>query len=467
MNKTTKRVLGVFSLAMMTAGSVDSLRNLPTTALFGSKLIFFFLFGAILFLLPSALVSAELASTSSEHGGVYAWVKQAFGIKLGFLAVWFQWIENVIYYPTILSFVAGTIGYLIAPQLAASKAFLMTVILVAFWGMTVINLFGIKTSAWFSNFAAVCGLLIPMALIIALGAAWVVEGHTLQINLHPHAWLPHLHQSHLWVALTGVMLSFSGMEIATVHGKDVKNPQRNYARAMLLATVIILVTMLFGALSIAIVLPSKEISLVAGIMQAFGAFFSAYHLRWILPVIAFMLVLGGLGTVNNWIIAPTRGLLLALQEGGLVPHLQRTNKHQAPQNLLLYQAMIASIVTLVFLLMPSVNGSYWLLTVLAAQLYMLMYILMFAAAIRLRYKKSPRHKGFMIPGGNLGIWLVAGAGLVGSTITLLVGFIPPQNINIGSVLRYESLLIAGLFIMSVPAWCLYHWGHVKVQRRRK
>src|SRR3989338_9256522 len=90
--------LGVFSLVMMTIGSVDSIRNLPTTALFGPLLIFFFFLSSICFLLPAALVSAELSSNSTETGGIYNWVTEAFGKRTGFLAVWFQWIENVIWY---------------------------------------------------------------------------------------------------------------------------------------------------------------------------------------------------------------------------------------------------------------------------------------------------------------------------------------------------------------------------------
>ena len=203
--------------------------------------------GAILFLLPCALVSAELSSTSTEPGGIYAWVKNAFGPQAGVFAIWMQWIENVIWYPTILSFVAGTIGFLISPDLANSKIFLISVILVAFWGATIINLLGIKSSALFSNFCAVTGLLLPMTLIIAFGSGVDFFRQPLQIHFATHDLLPHLNDSQVWVALTGIMLSFCGMEIATVHARDVKNPQRSYPRAMLLATLIIVVT-LFAAL---------------------------------------------------------------------------------------------------------------------------------------------------------------------------------------------------------------------------
>lgn len=454
-----KQILGVFSLAMITAGSVDSIRNLPATALFGSSLIFFFVLGAIFFLLPSALVSAELASTTKEHGGVYVWVKNAFGLQAGFLAIWFQWIENVIWYPTILSFVAGTIGYLVSPSLASNKAFLIAVILCSFWGTTIVNLLGIKSSARFSNFCALAGLLLPMTLIIGLGTAWIFLGKPLQIHFNVHSMFVHSNAG-MWVALTGIMLSFCGMEIATVHTRDVKNPQRSYPRAMLIATLIIVFTLICGSLAIAIVLPEKNISLVAGIMQAFNAFFSAYHMQWVLPVIALMLVIGGLGSVNNWIIAPTRGLMIALRDGQLSKNLCRENRFGAPKTLLIWQAIIVTVVAMVFLLLPSVNGSYWLLTALAAQLYMLMYILMFAAGIRLRYKNLACENGFRIPGGRWGMWLVAGAGLIGSVVTFIIGFIPPHNIQVGGTAHYELLLVAGLIIMCLPPFVMY----LKVRR---
>src|SRR3990167_2950161 len=101
MNNVNK--IKTLALTLLITGSIDSIRNLPTAALFGSTLIFFFAFAAITFLIPSALVSAELAS-NIKKGGIYQWTRQAFGEHIGFLAIWLQWINNVIWFPTILSF---------------------------------------------------------------------------------------------------------------------------------------------------------------------------------------------------------------------------------------------------------------------------------------------------------------------------------------------------------------------------
>lgn len=445
-----KHSLTIFSLTMITVGSVDSIRNLPATALFGSQLIFYFFLGALFFLLPTALVSAELASGWAKQGGIYIWVKEAFGKKLGFLAIWLQWIENVIWYPTILSFVAGTIGYLIDPALSNNPYFLWAIIVSCFWGTTFLNLRGMSSSAIFSNICSLAGLLLPMSLIIGLGMAWITQGNPLQIQFDIPSIVPHLEDRSMWVSLTAIMMSFCGIEIATVHANDVNNPQRAFPKALMYSVCIILSTLILGSLAIAVVLPQKDINLVAGIMQAFDAFFSSYHMFWMMPVVAVMLVLGGLGGVSNWIIAPTKGLLVAAEEGNLPEIFQRTNSRGAPVVMLYTQAIIVTLLSALFLFMPSVNGSYWLLTALAAQLYMLMYFIMFIAAIKLRLKAPNHPRLFKIPGGMAGMLFVAGVGIIGVLTTLAVSFIPPEGMNIGSIARYEMLLIGGLILMCAP-----------------
>ncbi|HAT2047245.1 TPA: amino acid permease [Legionella pneumophila] len=445
-----KHSLTIFSLTMITVGSVDSIRNLPATALFGSQLIFYFILGALFFLIPTALVSAELASGWARQGGVYIWVKEAFGKKSGFLAIWLQWIENVIWYPTILSFVAGTIGYLINPSLTTNPYFLWAVIVSCFWGATIVNLRGMKSSAMFSNICSLAGLLLPMSLIIGLGAVWIVQGNPLQISFDMPSIVPHLSDKGMWVSLTAIILSFCGIEIATVHANDVKDPQHAFPKALVYSVGIILSTLILGSLAIAVVLPQKDINLVAGIMQAFSAFFLKYHMDWMMPVVAVMLVLGGLGGVSNWIIAPTKGLLVAAEEGNLPEVFQRTNGKGAPAMMLYTQATIVTVLSALFLFMPSVNGSYWLLTALAAQLYMLMYLIMFVAAIKLRISQPYHLRPFKIPGGMAGMLFVAGIGIIGVVTTLAVSFIPPEGINVGSATRYELTLIIGLLLMCAP-----------------
>lgn len=459
-NSSEQKILSAFAITMITIGSVDSIRNLPVIALFGAPLIFFFTIAVILFLVPSVLICAELVTTWPEHHGAYGWTKHAFGKQWGFLAIWFQWIGNVIWYPTILSFIAATVGYLISPSLVSNKAFLIAVILSSFWGITIINLYGMRSSAFFSSFCTIFGLLLPITIIIGLGAVWVFSHHQPQIVITPRSILPDTKDPEMWIALTGIIMSFCGMEVATVHSMQVKEPNRNFPRALFISMSVLIVSIMFGALTIAMVLPENQINMIAGIMQTFNQFFAVYHLQWVMPILAVIIVIGAIGGVNNWVIAPTTGLAVAARDGSMPQHFAKTNKKNAPYVLLIYQAILVTLLMFVFLYMPSIGSSYWLLTALAAQLYMGMYILIFASALYLRFKHPNYHRPFRISGKkNSGMIIVSLAGITGAIIAIIVSFIPPTHLQIGSVFHYEAALITGLILTISPAIILYRYNH--------
>ena len=447
--------LTTFALVMLITGAVDSIRNLPAASLFGSSLIFFFFFAAIVFLLPSALVSAELASGCNEKSGIFEWVKNIFGEKWAFLAIWLQWITNLVWFPTILSFIAGLIAHIIDPVLAQNKFFLVGVILFTFWSLTLMNLKGLRVSAMFTTICAMIGMVIPMALIIGLAALWLIKGNPSNIHFTASNIFPTLSKVNTWVSLTAIMTAFEGMELAAVHVKDIRDPQKTFPRALYISVWIILITMLFGSLSIAIVLPADQISLVSGVMQAFTSFFHAYHIDWFIPIITIMILVGSLGGIISWVISPAKGLLQAAQLGYLPPFLQKENEAGVASNLLITQAAIVTCVCVAFLFMPSVSASYWLLTALSTQLYMFMYVLMFLAGICTRYKFPAAQRTFTIPGGKFGIWLVTILGLVGCVITLIVGFFPPAGMNVGGVLHYETIFGCGILAMILPILFFY------------
>jgi amino acid transporter len=449
--------LSTFALVMLIIGAVDNIRNLPAAALFGSTLIFFFIFSAVVFLIPTALVSAELASSWTDKGGICYWVKLAFGDRCAFMAIWLQWIANLVWFPTILSFIAGVIAYLIDPNLMHSKLYLISVILIVFWSLTFLNLKGIQVSAKFVAICTIAGMAVPLVLIIGLAVAWVILGRPLQIHFTAATLLPSFSHVDSWVSLTAIMTAFAGMELSAVHVKDINNPQKTFPRALYISVWLILMTMILGSLAIAIVLPKEQINLVDGVMQAFTSFFASYHVSWLMPVITVMVLVGTLGSIISWIISPAKGLLQAAQLGFLPPFFQKVNEHGVAANLLITQAVIVSFICLAFLLTPSISGSYWLLTALNIQLYMIMYVMMFIAALYLRYKYADIHRPFSIPAGKIGMWLVCILGLIGCAITLIVGFIPPAELNVGSIWSYELIFISGIIVTILPTVFFYFY----------
>jgi amino acid transporter len=447
---TKGKTLSVFALVMINVIAIDNLRSLTAGAEYGFALVFFYILGAILFFIPTILVTAELATGWAQAGGVYVWVREAFGLRVGFLTIWLQWIYNVVWYPTIFTFIAGIIAYLIDPTLVENKYFMLSIILTAFWCVTLLNCLGLKASSWLSIVGAIIGTILPMVFIAALGFFWIYHDKPTHINFTVKDFFPQLTSLNDLAFLTNILFGLMGIEMSAVHAGDVKNPSRDFPRALIFSALIIMATLVFACLAITIVVPKEQLTLVSGLMDAFVIFFNAYHISWFIPVIAVLIIVGSMGGASTWILGPARGMLVASEDNKLPAIFVRRNKNDMPVGMLLLQGIIVTVLCLVFFVMPSVNSSYWVLSNLTAQLALLFYILLFAAAIRLRYKHANVKRAYRIPGGKMGVWLVCGTGMVTCFCAILLGFLPPSQVAVGNVLQYEMILIVGIIICCLP-----------------
>jgi putative glutamate/gamma-aminobutyrate antiporter len=457
LNHSTNRVISVFILAMLNVSIMASLRNLPLVAEFGYSSLFFFVVVGLFFLVPCALVSAELATGWPKDGGIYVWVREAFGDRLGFFAIWMQWVHNVTWFPAILSFVATTLASVIYPSIASNPYYILMVVLASYWGMTWLNCRGIKASTLFSTIGVIGGTILPGLFIIFLGVSYLITSPTHAITFSADALLPRFDELDNYVFLGGLFLAFAGLEVSAGYAGEVTNPQKNYPRAIFLGAVITFFLFCLGSLAIAIVIPKEQISLVAGLMDAFRIFLETYDLAWLLPVMGLLLVIGAVAEVNSWIIGPVKGLYATKIHGNLPPYFQKLNKHGMPSNLLVFQALIVSVASLSFLFMPTISSSYWLLSALSTQIYLAMYFLMFFAAIRLRYSKPHVPRAYKIPHPHHCIWLVATLGCLSSLFAFVIFYIPPGQFSHASLIFFESFLIVGFILMSAIPLVLHHF----------
>ncbi|VAW23766.1 hypothetical protein MNBD_ALPHA12-115, partial [hydrothermal vent metagenome] len=191
-SSTTKpHRIGVVTLTLMTAALFLTLRNMPMMAETGMKMVFFNAITVFAFLVPIALVAAELA-TAWPKNGVFHWVEQAFGTRWGLSAVWLQWVQSLFGITSILSYVAASLAYAINPQLANSRIYIVTVILVVYWSATLLNLRGMRASGLISSICLGTGVLVPAVLLVGLALVYMAQGRPVQLDMTLSAdnWLP-------------------------------------------------------------------------------------------------------------------------------------------------------------------------------------------------------------------------------------------------------------------------------------
>ena len=456
----TAAKISVATLAIMNITAVVSLRGLPSEATYGLSSAFYYLFAAIVFLIPTAMVAAELAAMfSDKQGGVFRWVGEAFGPRAGFLAIWLQWIESTIWYPTVLTFGAVSFAYIglngaSDAALASNKIFTLVTVLAIYWIATFIAMKGIGWVGKISKWGGLIGTIIPAGLLIVLGIIYIATGGHNYMDMQ-QSFIPDLTKLDNLVLASSIFLFYAGMEMMGVHVMDINNPSRNYPKAIIIGSLATVCIFVLGTFALGVIIPAKDINLTQSLLIGFDNFFRYFHIPWAGSVIAVALMLGVLASVLTWVAGPSKGIFTVGKAGYLPPFFQKSNSHGVQRNILLVQGGIVTLLSLLFVVMPSVQSFYQILSQLTILLYLIMYMLMFAAAIVLRYKMKDAERPFRLGKGNALMWILGVVGFSGSLLAFVLSFIPPGQINTGSNTVWYTVLIAGCIIMVIIPFIIY------------
>jgi amino acid transporter len=432
------------ALAMLTVGSVGYLGSAPALAVFGLASVFLYVLPAFVFLVPVSLVAAELAS--GWPGGVYNWVGEGISEPMGLLAVWCQFAQTIFYYPALLAYVASTLAYVFDPGLASNGVYNAVVIIVLFWAGVLVTTRGQALVARLGSGGTLLGTLIPAAILVALGIAYLVQGH------HSAAPMTARHILPAWTGLASIVLivnsffTYAGIEVNAVHVDELRNPAREYPKSIFVAMALVLAVFIGPTLAISWVIPSAQISFTAGVMQAFQSLFGHFGVSFAVPLIAIALAVGALAGMISWLDGPSEGLLLIGREQGfLPPYFQKVDRHGIEFRILAAQGAVITVIALLYAFIPSVSHAYWIFAAMATQVYLIMYVLMFIAAIRLRRTQPDRPRGYRAPA----LGLLCLLGTVSSAAALVIGFIPPSQFGHLNALRYAVVILAGILAIGI------------------
>jgi len=448
-----KVTLGVFALAMIEVTAVLSIRNFPSMAEEGWSMIFWYLFGLIAFFLPLSLVAGELATAWPQGGGVYAWVRQAFGERSGFISIWCEWSENVVWFPTVLSFISATFAYVLAPSLGNNSLYLVATMLGVFWVVTLVNFFGERWSSPISTWGGIFGAIVPAIVIVVLLIVSIAQGNSPAVPFHMSALVPTFDMATLPFVAT-VVLIFAGMEMAGFHALETRDPAKDFPRAIGISMAGIFVMTVLGTLAIMWVVPAKELGLASGVMQAIQAMLDKIGAGWLTAPMALLIAIGGVAQFSTWLIGPAKGLGVAAAQGDMPKVWRSHNRHGSPVAVLLIQGVIGSVFSLAFLL-PSVNSAYWILSAITTEVIIIMYLFLFASVIKLRYSQPDAPRPYKVPGGKVGIWIVAGLALAALVFSFVVGLFPPNVIKGFGPVTYVVILLAATFVLSLGGPLLF------------
>jgi amino acid transporter len=453
-----KKVMRLWDIVFMNVAVIIGIRWLPIAAGYGAGAIILWVLAALLFFVPLSLVATELATTWPDEGGLYVWVREAFGDKSAFLISWFYWIDNFFFYPSLIAFAAITAAFLIEPNLAQSKFFISATIIGCLWAVTLLNFRSMRIVKWVANIAGIFGVILPGLIIVALAIAAVfIWKHPIPTDYSWSQWWPNLGSGSNIAFLSTLMFAMAGMEITPILAGEVKNPQKTFPRALFISALFIIILYIIGTVAITFLIAPDKIGSASGIMDALALITGQLHLPFVLTIVALMILLGTFGGVSVWIVAPIKMLLESTKQGVLPNYLTKLNKHDMPSNAMLIQAVVITFIILGTSFLPSVNAFYETLILMATVTYFIPYLFMFITFLQLRKSQPNKFRPYRVPGGKFIALVIAIFGFFSVLLAIILPFVaPPQDLTTTrDIVIYELELASGPLVFFIVGYLLY------------
>lgn len=346
----------------------------------------------LIFFIPQALMCAELASEYPSDGGLGEWVKIAFGTKYGFIVSWLNWTAKIFWYASFLTFFAVNVSYMIGkPELASNKIFVLLLSLSIFWILSLTSTKGMVFGKIFTNVGSL-GSTIPTIILISLSFIAIVV-----LKVQPSAstytfasMMPKLN-GNTFVAISGVIFAYTGAEIAANFVSDMKNPQKDFPKAIVLSAAAVCILYVLGSIAITALMPPSDITASTGILDALVRACTVLGIPLIVvQIIAAGIALSIIGALILYIASPIK-MLFGNTEKGIFPEkLTKNNENGIPEKAVLLQTVIVTILLLATSLLPGVDAIYNILVTMTALTSLFPYILLFLAYIKIKRKKDEK-----------------------------------------------------------------------------
>jgi amino acid transporter len=460
--------LGLWDVVAMNIVAIVGLRWIARSARLGAPSVTLWILAWLVFCIPLALALIELSSRHPEQGGIYAWVRRAFGPLHAYLAGWCMWVNNLFYFPSLLLFAAANFALAIGSgaELAENRWYSVVFVLGFLWFCTAINIIGFQTGKWVQHVGSVATWIPPAILVICGAIAFATFGSA--TSFAPSELIPRgdlLTTMSLW---SSMCFAFSGFEIASMVGQEVKHPRRTIPRAIIISGAIVTLMYILSSASVLVAVPVSELAERSGIADAVEVTTARLGLAGMGAFMGLLIFVGSIGGVNSWVAGAARVPFAAGVDAVLPRAFARLHeRYRTPHVALIIQGLAASVLFLVSVFLSigggetTIQESYDIMVNLTLLVYFVPYLYLFAAWVRLRRgdEHAPDREAITIVGGSSVLWLVAGCGFAATLISIALVFVPPPDTE--NVLNYEANLAGQSLLLFAVALVFYG-----VSRRR-
>ena len=451
------RTLTLRDLVLFNLVSVISITSLAAAASTGVSALALLIIGAVFFFIPLGLAVNKLSASFPEEGGIYSWTKRYLGKSHGFICGWCYWINNVLYFPSLLLSIAVISSYSIKGS-TTSLSYVLPFTLVALWLATVVNIIGLKRGKWLHNLGGI-GTYVPFIILLVL-SVYMLFNQPAANSFALKEWKPHwnnIASLNLWATIP---FAYSGIELSSTLGNEIRNPNRNLPRSIIIAAIMIGLFYIIGSAGLLYCVPRQNIDVIGGFFQAITVAVHKLnsHFWWIASFAAISATLGRLGSLGAWISGSARVAMVVGIDNYFPKAFARVHpKWHTPHIAILVQSVLATIFLLMAVLGKgtTVETTFFTLLDMSIVLYFIPYTYLFICFILHCLTDTKQRKSLMKI-------VLAISGLCGLLITLFalfVAMIPPLGTN---QLQFELKVIGGCILLLLLGGVFYWRGTNKL-----
>ncbi len=455
------RALGRRDLVLLFVVAVFNLNVVPSIAANGGVTVWLWIISLLLFFWPQGIAVIELAHRYPGEGGVYLWAKEVFGDFHGFLSGWCYWTNNMLYVPTVMLYFVGVSVYVLGPGhqgLADNKIFASIASLSLLALLTLFNILGLGVGKWINNIGAI-GTFVAAAVLIGLGVViWSRFGSTISAADFKIPANPKFVLNSFGVICFGLV----GLELASVMGDEIKDPQRTLPGAVALGGLLSGVLYIGATLTLLIAV-GKNVNVLQGIVQAVTHMAARVGIGWITIPFALMLSMSIAGIGSAWMGGSARIPFVAGLDSYMPSWLGKVHpRYATPYAALILQGIVSAVLVILNFAGAGVQETFQKLLSLAVVLQLVPFVYMFGALVKFAVSESK-------PTGQYGratLFLAGTSGLLTTVLGIGLVFFPAQQIT--SLLKYEIWMV-GMTLLSIglAAFFFFVYGRRKAPQAIK
>src|SRR5215813_6300502 len=450
-----RRVLGKWDLVLLFVVAVFNLNVVPSIAANGGVTVWLWVISLLLFFWPQGVAVIELAHRYPGEGGVYLWAKEVFGDFHGFLSGWCYWTNNMLYVPTVMLYFVGVSVYVLGSGhqgLADNKIFASIASLMLLALLTLFNILGLGVGKWINNLGAI-GTFIAAAVLIGLGVVvWSRFGTAItraDFAIPPN---PKFVLNSFGVICFGLV----GLELASVMGDEIKDPQKTLPGAVALGGVLS-GALYIGATLTLLIAVGKNVNVLQGIVQAVTHMAGRVGMGWLSVPFALMLSFSIAGIGSAWMGGSARIPFVAGLDSYMPSWLGNVHpRYSTPYAALIVQGIVSAVLVIFNFAGAGVQETFQKLLSLAVVLQLVPFLYMFAALLKFAIKETK-------PIGQYGrgtLFLAGICGFLTTTLGIALVFFPAQQIT--SLWQYELWMVGGTaFFVGLAAFFFFVYGRLK------